>query len=70
MRAIKVHFDEVGTDRLGGLVEKFNDFPDTTAVMCDANSIFVAAMGQCALQYAKCVIEVEFRGEFSIENVK
>lgn len=70
MRAIKVFFDEVETDRLGGIVEKLNDFPDTSAVLCGANEIFASAMGQCAMQYIKSLLEVNFRGAYTIENVK
>ncbi|MFI3322460.1 MAG: hypothetical protein R3Y50_08050 [Rikenellaceae bacterium] len=70
MKAIRVYLDEKDTDLIGSVVEKLNNFEDTAATMVAVGELFVAAVGQCAITYAKCVIETEFGGAVSYQSVK
>ena len=70
MKAMRVYLDETDTDMIGGVVERLNDFDDTVATMVNAQELFIAACGRCALKYAECVVQIEFKGEVSIQHVK
>lgn len=70
MKAIRVYVDSTDTDLIGSVVEKLNSFEDTVATMVASNEIFIAALGVCALKYAECVVQTEFKGELTIRNVK
>nr|DAD92315.1 MAG TPA: hypothetical protein [Myoviridae sp. ct9MV2] len=70
MKAIRVYVDSTDTDLIGSVIEKLNSFEDTAANMVAANEIFIAAVGTCAIKYAKCVVQTAFNGELTIQNVK
>lgn len=70
MKAIKVYLGEKNASQVSSVVEKLNQFEDTTAIRIAADQLFIAAVGQCAITYAKCLLNTEFKCEMKIKIVK
>lgn len=70
MRAIKIFLDDIATDHIGCVVENLNHFQNIAATMCAKNEMFVAALDEPAYECTKRILQTEFNGNFSIENVK
>ena len=70
MKAFRVYLDNTDLDYIGSVVERLNSYDDIIATVVDTQELFVAAVGQFAVNYAAATVNTSFGGKVSIKYVK